>query len=52
MEYYAKSANPQGYQEPLKHHLQKVSELAQEFGKPLGLDTVGALAGQMHDFGK
>ena len=52
MEYYAKSANSQGYQEPLKHHLQKVSELAREFGKPLGLEHASALAGQIHDFGK
>ena len=52
MEYYAKSENSQGYQETVKEHLRKVAALAREFGTPLDLDIVAALAGQVHDFGK
>mgnify|MGYP005900278401 CR=1 FL=1 len=34
MIYYAKSPNPQGYQQTVKEHLQAVAELAQKFGTP------------------
>ena len=44
MIYYAKSPNPQGYQQTVKEHLQAVAELAQKFGTPMGLATaVGSL---------
>lgn len=52
MIYYAKSPNPQGYQQTVKEHLQAVAELAQKFGTPMGLATAAELAGQTHDFGK
>ena len=39
MIYYAKSPNPQGYQQTVKEHLQAVAELAQKFGTPMGLAT-------------
>ena len=52
MIYYAKSPNPQGYQQTVKEHLLAVAELAQKFGTPMGLATAAELAGQTHDFGK
>lgn len=52
MEYYAKSKNAQGHQETVKEHLQKVSALALEYGKPLGMAEIAGLAGQVHDLGK
>ena len=52
MEYYAKSKNPQGHQETVKEHLQKVGLLAREYGEPLGLGEAAALEGTVHDFGK
>ena len=52
MEYYAKSPNLQGHQETVKEHLQKVTDLAREYGEPLELGDAAALAGQVHDFGK
>lgn len=52
MEYYAKSKNAQGHQETVKEHLQKVSALALEYGKPLGMAEIAELAGQVHDIGK
>ena len=52
MEYYAKSKNPQGHQETVKEHLQKVTALAQAYGKLLGLEKITELAGHVHDFGK
>lgn len=52
MEYYAKSENPQGHQETVKEHLQKVAALAREYGEVLGLEEPAELEGQIHDFGK
>lgn len=52
MEYYAKSKNPQGHQETVKEHLQKVAALAREYGEVLGLADAAELVGQVHDFGK
>lgn len=52
MIYYAKSPNPQGYQQTVKEHLQAVAELAQRFGAAIGLEAAAELAGQTHDFGK
>lgn len=52
MEYYAKSKNPQGHQETVKEHLQKVAALARAYGDPLGLGDAAALEGVVHDFGK
>lgn len=52
MVYYAKSSNRQGHRETVKEHLQKVADLAQEYGEPLELGDAAALAGQVHDFGK
>lgn len=52
MEYYAKSPNPQGYQETVKDHLQEVAAFAQEYGEALGLADAAKLEGQVHDFGK
>ena len=52
MEYYAKSENSQGHQEPGKEHLQKVAALAREYGEVLGLEEPAELEGQIHDFGK
>lgn len=36
MIYYAKSPNPQGYQQTVKEHLLAVAELAQKFGDAHG----------------
>ena len=52
MEYYAKSKNPQGHQETVKEHLQKVAALARECGEALGLADAAGLEGLVHDFGK
>ena len=52
MIYYAKSPNPQGYQQTVKEHLLAVAELAQKFGADIGLEAAAELAGQTHDFGK
>lgn len=52
MEYYAKSPNPQGHQETVKEHLQKVAALAREYGEALGLADAAELEGRVHDFGK
>lgn len=52
MEYYAKSQNPQGHQETVKEHLQKVAALAREYGEVLGLEEPAELEGQIRDFGK
>ena len=52
MEYYAKSQNPQGHQETVKEHLQKVAALTREYGEVLGLEEPAELEGQIHDFGK
>ena len=52
MEYYAKSQNPQGHQETVKEHLQKVAALAREYGEALGLAEPAELEGQIRDFGK
>ena len=47
MEYYAKSENPQGHQETVKEHLQKVAALAREYGEVLGLEEPAELEGQI-----
>lgn len=52
MEYYAKTANSDGYQETVKAHLEKVSNLAAEYGKPIGAEDAARLSGILHDFGK
>ena len=52
MEYYAKSPNPQGHQETVKEHLQKVAALAREYGEALALADAAELEGRVHDFGK
>ena len=52
MDYFAKSPNPQGYQETVMEHSQKVAALAKEYGEPIGLGVLTWLAGQLHDFGK
>ncbi len=52
MEYWAKSKDTQGHQETVKEHLQKVSELARQFGEGIGAADAAQLAGQMHDLGK
>ena len=45
MEYYAKSQNPQGHQETVKEHLQKVAALAREYGEALGFADAAKLGG-------
>ena len=52
MTYFAKSPNKQGHQETVKEHLQKVADLALEYGEPLGLGIPAWTAGQTHDIGK
>ena len=52
MEYYAKSANPQGHQETVKEHLQMVAALAREYGEALGIPDAAKLGAEVHDFGK
>lgn len=51
-EYFAKSANSQGYRETVGEHLRKTAELARKYGKPIGLGPAAELAGKVHDFGK
>lgn len=50
--YYAKSANSIHGPITNAEHLSKVSTLASEFGKELGIEKEAALAGIFHDFGK
>ena len=38
--------------QPLKTHLQAVSRLAKDFGRPMGLEAEAELAGLLHDLGK
>lgn len=52
MEYYAKSKNADGYQETVKDHLFKVSQLAKAYGEPFGVGDYAETAGMLHDFGK
>ena len=50
--YYAKSKNEDGYQPTVEEHLRKVSELAAEYGKEIGLEEQTRQVALLHDFGK
>lgn len=52
LEYFAKSPSKDGHQETVKEHLEKVSELAETFGTPLGIPNAARISGILHDFGK
>lgn len=43
---------PEADWEPLSAHLQRVGELAAFFAKAFGADTLGDVAGRLHDIGK
>lgn len=52
MVYYAKSPKKNGEQETVRQHLQKVEELAGEYGQAFGAQLPARLCGLFHDFGK
>ena len=51
-QYYARSANAQGEQETVAHHLKMVCELCTRFLAAFGYADWGAVLGRFHDFGK
>lgn len=50
--YYAKSKMPDGTQPTNRDHLQKVSDLAEQFGQSIDMENPAKVAGLFHDFGK
>lgn len=52
MVYYAKSPNSQGHRETVKEHLQKVADLARQYGESIGAADAAQLTGRTHDLGK
>lgn len=50
--YYAKSRDASGHQETNREHLQKVSSLAEQYGREIGRSEEARLCGLLHDFGK
>ena len=50
--FYAHSRNEAGHCEPVKMHLEAVSERAEEFAQALGCAEEARLAGILHDLGK
>ena len=51
-EYLAKPITPDGEREYLKAHLEKVSDLAGEYARPLRMEEMARLCGILHDFGE
>lgn len=52
MTYYAKSLLPNGKQPTVAEHCQNVANLAEYFGRDLGMKSAPFLSGLVHDFGK
>lgn len=50
--YYAKSANPDGTQETIEHHLRRCGELCSQFLSRTVYGDWGLAIGNIHDFGK
>ena len=50
--YYARSENDRGKMETVQAHLKNVGALCALFLRPAGLEQLGRILGELHDFGK